>query len=160
MEVNATQDAMLLLADQMYPGWGATIDGKPAHIYRADYLFQAIFVPAGQHTVEFVYRPRSFRLGMLITLLVTVGALAALAFGLPLRARPVTMDSPGLPLPGAAAVRAERGILGQKGPVNDGRQESKGHSQEELPEASHEGREEEVARPSPALAEAAPGDSG
>src|SRR5437867_1721548 len=98
LAVAAQQNAMLLLADEMYPGWSATVDGRPARIYRADYLFRAVFVPAGQHAVEFVYRPRSFRLGMLITFLATMGTVAALlwlAFGLPHRRPPVTMDSPG-----------------------------------------------------------------
>lgn len=55
---------------------------------------------------------------------------------------------------------AGRGNLLEKGRLNDGRQESEGHGQEELAEGSREDRKEEVARSSPALAEAALGDSG
>src|SRR5205807_2598547 len=41
LAVAAQQNAMLLLADEMYPGWSVTVDGRPARIYRADYLFRA-----------------------------------------------------------------------------------------------------------------------
>ena len=72
LRVNAQQSAMLFLADLAYPGWKAYVDGQETPIYRANYLFRSVFVPAGQHTVEFVYRPRSFRLGLLLTLVGTV----------------------------------------------------------------------------------------
>jgi hypothetical protein len=155
--VTAQQNAMLLLADEMYPGWSATIDGRPETIYRADYLFRAVFVPAGQHTVEFVYQPRSFRLGMLITLLATAGAVGTLwwlAFGSSLswpfrllrRSDPVTIKSPGLTPPDAAVVNAGRGTSTRKGPIGDGGQEPKEHAEEEPAKAVGQRRQEEVAR--------------
>jgi hypothetical protein len=70
------------------------------------------------------------------------------------------MDSRGFTLPDAAVVGAGRDILEEKGRLNDGRQESEGYGQEELAEGTGEDREEEVARSSPALAEAVLGDSG
>ena len=69
------------------------------------------------------------------------------------------MDSPGTTPPDAAVVLAERGIPAQKGSVSDGRQESEEHAEEESAETDGQGREEEVARPSTALAEAALGRS-
>jgi len=53
----------LLLTDSFHPGWKALVDGEPAPIYRADYLFRAVPVPAGEHVVRFVYQPESFELG-------------------------------------------------------------------------------------------------
>ncbi|CAA9294749.1 MAG: Serine phosphatase RsbU, regulator of sigma subunit [uncultured Chloroflexi bacterium] len=90
LDASATQPAMLFLADLAYPGWRAYLDGKETPIYRANYIFRAIYVPAGQHTVEFIYRPRSFRLGLLLTLISTVfvlGALVLLTVGTPLLGR-------------------------------------------------------------------------
>ncbi|MGH2370321.1 MAG: YfhO family protein, partial [Chloroflexota bacterium] len=90
LEATARQNAMLFLADLAYPGWKAYLDGVETPIYRANYLFRAVYVPAGRHTVEFVYRPLSFRLGLLITLvalLATVGALVGLTVGSRLRPR-------------------------------------------------------------------------
>jgi uncharacterized membrane protein YfhO len=56
-----------LLADQDFPGWRATVDGAPAPILRANYLFRAVEVPAGESTVEFRYVPTSLWLGAAIT---------------------------------------------------------------------------------------------
>jgi hypothetical protein len=57
----------LVLTDTFYPGWKALVDGRPQPVYRANYLFRAVRVPAGHHTITFVYRPRSFQIGAAIT---------------------------------------------------------------------------------------------
>jgi hypothetical protein len=156
LEAEANQNAMLFLADLAYPGWRAYVDGTEAPIYRANYLFRAVYLPAGQHTVDFIYRPRSFRLGLLVTVAATLAmlaALAALAAGgsrrprWPRRKRDATMGFPGTEPPAAEAATAGWGIERQKGAGSDGRQEPQEHCQEEPAE---EGRvvEEEVARPS------------
>ncbi|MFI5267270.1 MAG: YfhO family protein [Chloroflexota bacterium] len=58
----------LVLAQSFYPGWEATVDGAPAHLMAADELFQAVHVPAGEHTVEFAFKPRSVQIGGAISL--------------------------------------------------------------------------------------------
>ena len=78
IEVKASQPAMLFLGDTHYPGWSARIDGRETPIYRANYLFRAVAIPAGTHTVEFTYAPRSFRIGAMISLLTGLAVLAAL----------------------------------------------------------------------------------
>jgi hypothetical protein len=56
---------LLVLTDRWFPGWQATVDGRPTTILRTDYLYRGVVVPEGEHVVEFVYRPRSFLLGTL-----------------------------------------------------------------------------------------------
>jgi hypothetical protein len=51
------------LAEQFYPGWRATVDGRPAEIARWGGAFQSVAVPAGEHTVAFEFRSRWLGLG-------------------------------------------------------------------------------------------------
>jgi hypothetical protein len=69
MRVTAASPALLVLTDTYYPGWQATVDGTEQHIYPADVAFRAIAVDAGEHTVQFEYRPVSFVLGVAAALL-------------------------------------------------------------------------------------------
>jgi len=55
--VDASSDGWLLLAEQAYPGWRAAVDGEPVPVYIAEYALMAVPVPAGVHTVTWVYRP-------------------------------------------------------------------------------------------------------
>jgi hypothetical protein len=64
--VRAQTDApgTLVLLDAWFPGWEATVNGKPARVLKADHAFRAVPLPeAGTFTVEFAYRPRSLRWG-------------------------------------------------------------------------------------------------
>jgi hypothetical protein len=73
LQVTTNAAGYLVLLDSFYPGWVATIDQQPTPIYRANYLGRAIFMPKGEHVVQFHYRPMSFWGGMVlatVTLLV------------------------------------------------------------------------------------------
>lgn len=54
----------LVFTTQYYPGWQAQVDGKSAAIYRANALVQAVWVPPGEHTVEFTFASRSLQTGL------------------------------------------------------------------------------------------------
>jgi uncharacterized membrane protein YfhO len=73
--VENSTSGWLVLSDQWYPGWHGYVDGQPQEIYRANYLFRAVQLDAGSHLVEFQYRPVSFLVGSVITLVV-LGCLA------------------------------------------------------------------------------------
>ena len=68
LKVDAASDALLVLSDLYYPGWRAELDGRPAPILRANYLMRAVAVPAGRHTVGFLYEPASFKAGIAASL--------------------------------------------------------------------------------------------
>jgi hypothetical protein len=53
----------LVLSDPWFPGWVSTVDERPAKLYRANYAFRAVPVPAGKHQVRFDFRPASYRWG-------------------------------------------------------------------------------------------------
>jgi MFS family permease len=70
ISVRADEPVVLVLADLYFPGWEAVLDNQPVPVYAANYIFRAVVVPAaGVHTVQFHYRPRSFSLGVGISLL-------------------------------------------------------------------------------------------
>ncbi len=62
-DTKTSKDALLFLSESYNPGWTALIDGKETKISRGNYLFQAIILPAGGHKVEFIYNPKSFKIG-------------------------------------------------------------------------------------------------
>jgi hypothetical protein len=71
---------LVILADAFYPGWHLTIDGRPAPIFRANRMMRAAAVPAGEHSLVYVYRPWSVPIGV-------AASLAGLATWLGLLAR-------------------------------------------------------------------------
>jgi hypothetical protein len=69
-EVNGS--GLLFLSDSLYPGWNATVDGKPVEIMRANYAFRAVALSAGKHKVIFSYRPQGYKAGWVISLAATI----------------------------------------------------------------------------------------
>lgn len=69
------QSGFLVLSSAAYPGWQARVDGKKATLVRADGALMGVFLSAGVHEVELVYRPASYRIGLYLSLL-AVGLLA------------------------------------------------------------------------------------
>lgn len=68
----AASPSLLRLADAWYPGWEASVGGKPAPVLRVNHALMGAVVPAGENEVIFEYKPRQFRLGAWIS----AGALA------------------------------------------------------------------------------------
>lgn len=58
---------LLFLSDVFDPGWRAKIDGKKTKVYRADYDFRAVAVPAGNHDISFTYFPDKLMYGFLLS---------------------------------------------------------------------------------------------
>lgn len=67
VEATAPHGGLLLLADTFYPGWEATVDGRPATILRANVAHRAVELPPGTHRVVFAFRSRSAIVGLTLT---------------------------------------------------------------------------------------------
>ena len=65
---NSSIDGSLFISDTYYPGWHAFVDGTRTEIKKANFAFRAIKIPAGEHKVEFIYKPDSFFSGLKIAL--------------------------------------------------------------------------------------------
>ena len=76
VKTESAAPAILVLSANHYPGWRASVDGRPVDVIRVNYNLRGVAVPAGNHLVAFVYRPKSVLVGLVISLL----ALAALVF--------------------------------------------------------------------------------
>jgi hypothetical protein len=76
VRVAAAEPSILVLSQAHYPGWKALVGGREAPLLRADYGFLGVALGAGTHTVRFVYRPESLRIGALVSAaaLLAVGA--------------------------------------------------------------------------------------
>jgi hypothetical protein len=55
LHVTSDRAALLVIADNWFPAWHATVDGKDAPVLRAYHTLRAIPVQAGEHTVEMYY---------------------------------------------------------------------------------------------------------
>lgn len=90
-----TRPGTLVLADAYYPGWEATVDGKPATIDPVDIALRGVQVPAGTHTVTMSYRPQSVELGAM-GIPAGLGLFAVSGWGVPavLRLRRRSAPSP------------------------------------------------------------------
>jgi hypothetical protein len=72
VKTESVSPGILVLSENHYPGWRASVDGKSFEVMRVNYNLRGVAVPAGNHVVEFVYRPKSVLLGLLISLLTLV----------------------------------------------------------------------------------------
>ncbi|MBI1222613.1 MAG: hypothetical protein GC180_08425 [Bacteroidetes bacterium] len=86
-ETNTNGEQLAVFSEIYYPyGWKAFIDGNEADYFRCDYILRCMKIPAGTHTVEFKFEPKSYAQGEKISLagslLLLVGAIGGAGLGL------------------------------------------------------------------------------
>ena len=105
---DADVPSLVVVRNAWDEGWAATVDGRPAPVMHADYLLQAVPVPAGRHEVRMTYRDPSIGRGILASALVWTVLAGAFVVAL-LRERrrpepsPAETSGRARPRPGAAA---------------------------------------------------------
>ncbi|MBD3272125.1 MAG: hypothetical protein GF384_06275 [Elusimicrobia bacterium] len=71
--VTVHKPSWFVLSDSFTQGWCAYADHKPAQVVRANYLVKAVFVQQpGTYMLYCMYRPLTYRIGLLITFLFVV----------------------------------------------------------------------------------------
>ena len=78
LRVQTQCPGVLVLSDNWFPGWNATLDGKSVPILEADGALRAIAVPGGVHRIEMRYSPASIGWGGAVSLM-TFLVIAAMA---------------------------------------------------------------------------------
>jgi hypothetical protein len=81
IEANLEEPGILFMSEIWQPDWKAKDNGAKTEIYRANYIFRSIYVPAGYHRIEMYYDPSLFKIGLILSL--TTAALVVLAFVVP-----------------------------------------------------------------------------
>ncbi|HET6316904.1 MAG TPA: hypothetical protein VFG86_10630 [Chloroflexota bacterium] len=77
--VSLPQAGYLLQREAWYAGWRARVDGQETPVVRADVLYRAVPLPAGDHDVEVYFESSTFQRGAIVTvagLILVVGLLA------------------------------------------------------------------------------------
>ena len=65
----APTNASLVVSENFYPGWRATVDGKATTVERADYVLMGVVLPAGAKHVELTFTSPRYQTGKLVTLI-------------------------------------------------------------------------------------------
>jgi len=60
-------------------GWNAYLEGEKVPHFRVDYVLRGMVIPAGEHTIEFKFEPKSYYVGNEISLASSVLLILALA---------------------------------------------------------------------------------
>ena len=84
-ESNSNQPQVAVFSEIYYKdGWNAYVDNKITEHYRVDYVLRAMTIPAGKHTIEFKFEPKTYYLSKKISyagsILIALFALGIISF--------------------------------------------------------------------------------
>ena len=84
--VQSTKGGVLVFSEIYYPGWTATIDGKPVELGRVNYVLRALHIDGGQHQVVLTFDPQSVKttetIAYVVLIIMVLLILTAIALGL------------------------------------------------------------------------------
>lgn len=80
VDVDMQQDGFLFLSENYYPAWKAYVDDKEAKIYRANYLFRAVYLEKGKHQVKLVFDSGYYKASKTWSLLTSLVLLGIFGF--------------------------------------------------------------------------------
>ena len=74
--------AALVVSENFFPGWRATINGQDAPVVRANFNLIGVVLPAGARNVALTFSDAAYQKGKIITLLALVVTMLAIAGGI------------------------------------------------------------------------------
>ncbi|MFW5950997.1 MAG: YfhO family protein [Gemmatimonadota bacterium] len=93
IQTTANRAALLVLADNHYEGWEATVDGDRVPVHRVQHTMRGVPVPAGTHEVVFRFRPADLYTGLIISAVAALLVVGAAVGPAVLRRRAATGDA-------------------------------------------------------------------
>lgn len=80
--VQTPREGYLVLSEVYYPaGWKAFLDGKEIPIYATNYILRGLKIPAGEHKLELVFAPESYKRSLVLSLSGILLSILALGAG-------------------------------------------------------------------------------
>jgi hypothetical protein len=80
LTVRSAEPALLVISDNWFPAWKATVDGEEAPLLRAYHTLRAVPVPAGDHTVTMVYESEAVAKGLWVSIVALLSVVGAAGF--------------------------------------------------------------------------------
>jgi hypothetical protein len=85
LRVTTDRRSLLVIADNWYPAWRATVDGEDAPLLRVNHTLRGIPVGPGEHTVVLEFRSTNVRMGLALSalcglLVLGVGGVSAMGW--------------------------------------------------------------------------------
>ncbi len=77
----APEGSALIVSENYYPGWRATVEGKEVPIGRADYSLIGVQLPEGARSIELTFDSPTYNRGKVITLLALFAAVFLIFLG-------------------------------------------------------------------------------
>lgn len=69
-ETKSNKDGFVVVSSAFFPGWMVSIDNSEFKtVYSANTALIAVSIPEGEHQVDLVYKPKSFNMGLSVTVL-------------------------------------------------------------------------------------------
>ena len=62
-------NGFVVVSDANYNGWKAYVDGQETEIYDAYYILKSVYIEKGNHKIEFLYEPLSYKIGLYLSIL-------------------------------------------------------------------------------------------
>jgi uncharacterized membrane protein YfhO len=82
LAVESDAPSLLVVADNWFPAWRASVDGDEVEVLRAYHTLRAVPVPAGSSRVEMWYHSDTVSRSLLLSVIVLLALVAAGGFGL------------------------------------------------------------------------------
>jgi hypothetical protein len=82
LDAPAAAGQALIMSENYYPGWSATVDGKPAVVGMMNYNLIGVVLPAGARAVQLRFADAAYAKGKTVTLIALVITIVVLGAGL------------------------------------------------------------------------------